>query len=105
MLTEVYAFYADPPCWKDQKLERFVLRCFHQLALARAFVVDAAKVQDAVDNNPIKFFPIRYLALLSIGSDGIQTNEKVAVQDVSLRIVKGYDVRIIVVVQILLVDL
>lgn len=19
MLTEVYAFYADPPCWKDRK--------------------------------------------------------------------------------------
>src|SRR3712207_5978641 len=56
--------------------ERFVLGGFHQLPFARSLVVDAAKVQDAVDDDAVQLVFVRCAELFGIGAYGVQRSEE-----------------------------
>ena len=48
--------------------ECFVFGLLHDFTLARAFIVDAAQVQDAMDDDPMKLGFIRSVELFGIGA-------------------------------------
>ena len=75
----------------------------HDFTFARPLVVDAAKVQDAVDDDPVEFGFVRSLELFGIGTYRVQTDEQVARNAVSLTVVERDDVGVIIVLQILAV--
>ncbi len=84
--------------------EGFVLLGFHHLACAWCFVVDATKVENAVDDDTIQLFVIRHALLFGIGAHGIERDEEVAREAVALTIVESDDVGVVVVLEILAID-
>ena len=84
--------------------EGLVFFCLHDFALARALVVDATKVQDAVDDDAVQLFVVRAAKLLGIAAHGVERDDDVAIDGVALIVVEGDDVGEIVVAQILAVD-
>ena len=57
--------------WNLQEFQRFIFCRFHDLALSRAFVVDATEVQDAVDDDAMELLVVGLMEELGIGADGI----------------------------------
>ena len=47
-------------------LKRFVLGCLHELTLTGTFVVQAAEVEDAMNDDTVQLFLIRFLEELGI---------------------------------------
>ena len=84
--------------------EGLVFFCLHDFALARALVVDATKVQDAVDDDAVQLFVVRTAKLQGIAAHGVEGDDDVAIDGVALIVVEGDDVGEIVVAQILAVD-
>ena len=82
-----------------------ILVGLHDLTLARALVVDAAKVQDAMDDGAMQLLVVRLAELLGVGAHGVEANEEVARDLIAARIVEGDDVGVVVVLQILPVHL
>ena len=80
-----------------------VLGSLHQFALAGTLVVDAAKVQDAVDDDAVQFFIIILFKQFGIGANGVQRDDQVAVQGVALVVIESDDVGVVVVTQVLTV--
>ena len=58
-------------------------------------------MQDTVDDDPVKFGFISSSELFCIGANGIQTDEQVAGNPVSLAVVECDDIGVIIVLQIL----
>ena len=52
-----------------------VFGCFHYLAFARTFVVDAAEVEYAVDDDSVKFFVVCRVLLFGVGAHGVERDE------------------------------
>ena len=52
-----------------------VFGCFHYLAFARTFVVDAAEVEYAVDDDSVEFFVVRRVLLFGVGAHGVERDE------------------------------
>mgnify|MGYP006893735536 CR=1 FL=1 len=50
-------------------------RQLHNLPFTGPFVVDAAQVQDTMNNHPVKLAVVGLLKLFRIGADSIQTDE------------------------------
>src|SRR3712207_9497624 len=71
--------------------ERFVLGGFHQLPFARSLVVDATKVQDAVDDDAVQLVFVRCAELFGIGAYGVQADEQIARKTAALAIVECND--------------
>ena len=71
-----------------------VLRCFHFFALARPFVIKAAEVKNAVNNDTVQFLVIVLAVFLGVGAHGVQRDDKVAADGVTLAVVEGDDVRV-----------
>ena len=72
---------------------------FHDFALARAFVVDAAEVEDAVDDYAAEFAFVGLTNLIGVGGNGFERNEHVAVDLAAAGVVEGDDVGEVVVLQ------
>ena len=84
--------------------QRLIFRLLHNLPFSRPFVIDAAKVEDAVDDDPVQFaFVVVIGELFRIGAYGIKADEEVTVETVSFAIVEGNDICIIIMLQILAV--
>lgn len=84
--------------------ERLVLSCLHDLSLTGSLVVDAAKVEDAVDDDTVELFVVGTAELVGISKDGVERDEDVAADGLALTVVEGDDVSIVVMPQILVVD-
>lgn len=91
-------------CEASFYIQSFVLCFLHDFPFAGAFVVDAAQMENTMNNNTMQF-PIIIVVgkLLGIGTYGIQANEKVTVQTVAFAVVESDDIRIIIMLQILAV--
>ena len=85
--------------------ECLVLGGFHDFALARTLVVDAAQVQDAMDDDAVQLGVIRGIELFGIGAHRVEADKQVARNAVSFGIVEGDDVGVIIVLQVLAVHL
>ncbi len=77
---------------------------FHDFAFARAFVVDATEVENAVDDDAVELFFVTGANIFGIGAHGVERDEEVAADAVALGVVEGDDVRVVVVLQELAVD-
>lgn len=78
---------------------------FHDLALAGPFVVDAAEVEDSVDDGAVKLLDRIGVERLGIGAHRVEADEDIARDLVAARIVEGDHVRVIVMLEILPVHL
>ena len=85
--------------------ESLVLVILHDLALARALVVDATQVQDAVNDDTMQLVVVGLAELLGIGAHSIERDDNIAVNDIALIIVEGDAIGVLVMAQILVVDL
>ena len=74
--------------------EGLVLVLLHDFSLSRTFVIDAAEVQDAVDDDAVKLIIVGLAKLLGIGANGIERNHDVAVNHIILIIIEGDDIGI-----------
>ena len=90
---------------RGQEFECLVLGSFHDFAFTGPFVVDAAEVQYAVDDDSVEFGRVGDAAFLGIGAYGVEADEDVAADAVVLIIVESDDVGVVVVLEVLLVDL
>ena len=52
-----------------------VFGCFHYLAFARTFVVDAAEVEYAVDDDSVEFFVVCRVLQFGVGAHGVERDE------------------------------
>ena len=59
------------PSLFSQQCQCLVFGGFHYFALAWAFVVDAAEVEDAVDDDAVEFFVVGLVKLLGVGAHGV----------------------------------
>lgn len=82
-----------------------VLVFLHNLALAGTFVVDAAKVEDAMDDDAMKLVVVGLVKLLRIAAHRVERDDDVAIDDIALVVVEGDDVGVVVVTEILTVYL
>ena len=80
-----------------------ILMTFHDFALTRALVVDAAQVQHAMHNHAHELVAIVGSILRGIAAHGVERNHHVAAYAVAIAVVEGDDVGIVVVTQVLLV--
>ena len=86
--------------------QRLILRLLHNLPFSRPFVIDAAKVEDAVDDDPVQFtFVVVIGELFRIGAYGIEADEEVTAKAVAFTVVESDDICVIIVLQILAVHL
>ena len=76
----------------------------HNLALAGAFVVDAAEMQHAVNYHPHQFVVIRSAYSLGIRGHSVKRDKHISPYKPAGRIVKRYDIRVVVMLEILPVD-
>ena len=84
--------------------QRLILRLLHNLPFSRPFVIDAAKVEDAVDDDPVQFtFVVVIGELFRIGAYGIEADEEVTAKAVAFTVVESDDICVIIVLQILAV--
>ena len=81
----------------------FVL--LHNSSFSGAFVVDAAEVEDAVDNGAVELFVIRSGELLGVGPNGVEAYEEVARYLVFGGLVEGDYIGVVVVPEVLAVYL
>ena len=88
-----------------QQLQGTVLGSFHDFSFTRTFVVNAAEVENAVDDDAMQFGIVVSAKKLGVGANGVEADEQVATQFVALAIVEGDDVGIVVVLQVLAVHL
>lgn len=77
----------------------------HNLAFAGAFVVDAAKMKQSVDNHAMQLRHIFSPDSLSIAGHSVERNEHIAADAPAMRIIERYDIGKIVMIQKLPVDL
>lgn len=82
-----------------------VFGCFHNFALTRPFIVNAAQVKDTMDDCSVKFLIIRSLELFGVGFYSVQTDEKIAGKTITLTIIESNDIRVVIVLQILAIYL
>lgn len=87
-----------------QQAQGLVLGSLHDFALARPLVVDSTQVQNAMHHHTVELLLIGLAQLLGIGTYGVDTDKEVAAYFVTSRIVKGDNVRIVVMLQVLPVD-
>ena len=80
-----------------QQLQGTVLGSFHDFSFTRTFVVNAAEVENAVDDDAMQFGIVVSAKKLRVGANGVEADEQVATQFVALAIVEGDDVGIVVV--------
>ena len=80
--------------------ESLVLGCLHNFTFSFTLVVDAAKVQDAVDYHAVEFLRIIDAQLLAVAAYGVETDEQVAADCVALRVVECYYICVVVVLKI-----
>lgn len=101
------------PLTKREEGQGAVFGGFHDFAFAGAFVVDAAEVEDAVDDDAVKLLVVggaetggivRGDELLAVRQHGVEADDHVATEDVGMDVVEGDDVRIVVVAKELVVD-
>ena len=90
---------------RGEKCECLILFRLHNLALSGTLVVDAAEVENAVDNDAVEFLFVGSTYVLGIRTHGVEGNEEVATDFIALRVVKGNDVGVIIVLEELAVDL
>ena len=84
--------------------QRLILRLLHNLPFSRPFVIDAAKVQDAVDDDAVQLpFVVIAGKLFGVGAYRIQADEEVAAQAVAFAVVESDDVRVVIVLKVLAV--
>ena len=88
-----------------QNGQRAVLVRFHDFALARSFVVDAAQMEDAMDDGAVQLFVVRGMELLRVRADSVEANEQIAPDAVACRIVECNDIGIIIVLEVLAIHL
>ena len=82
----------------------FVFGGFHDFPFSRSFVVNAAKVQDAVDDDAVQLpFVVIAGKLFGVGAYRIQADEEVAAQAVAFAVVESDDVRVVIVLKVLAV--
>ena len=74
--------FADVPVNLSQ-CEGTVLGSLHQLTLTGAFVVDAAEVEYAVDDDAVQLLVVRLAECLGIGANGVERDDEVAIQRVA----------------------
>lgn len=87
---------------------------FHDFAFAGAFVVDAAEVEDAVNDDAVELLVVggaeaggivRGDELLAVRQHGVEADEHIAAHHIGAAVVEGDDVRKIVMAKELHVDL
>ena len=78
-----------------------VFVCLHDFSFSRTFVVNATKMQDSMNNGAMQLFVIRSVESIRICFHCIQTNEQVSGYFIAFRIIKGNDICIIIVLEIL----
>ena len=88
---------------KPNQSQCLVLLRFHYFSFARSLVVDATKVEDAVDDDAVQFPFIRLVELFGIGSHSVQADKEVARNAVPFGLVEGDDIRVIIMLQVLTV--
>lgn len=86
-------------------LEGTILVRLHYFTLAGAFIVDAAKVEDTVNDDTMELALIGSTHQFGIGGYGVERQEYVAADTASACIVEGDDVGVIIVTKKLAVDL
>jgi hypothetical protein len=64
-------------------------------------IIITDEMQKTVDNNPVKFVLKRGPVINGIFADGIDTDEKIAGKTVAAAIVESDDIRVIIVLEIL----
>ena len=90
---------------RGEKCECLVLFRLHNLALSGSLVVDAAEVENAVDDDAVELLFVGSTHVLGIRAHGVEGNEEVAADFIALSVVKGNDVRVIIVLEELAIDL
>ena len=63
----------------ELSIQGFIFGRFHDFTLAWTFVVDTAKVQDAVNDNAVQFLVVRPSEFVSIGKDGVERDINVSI--------------------------
>lgn len=81
--------------------ERSIFCGFHDFTFARSFIVDAHEVEHAMNEHTVEFVVIVFTQHLGIGAHGIEGDVEVACQHCSCTIIKGDDVGVVVVLEIL----
>ena len=72
----------------SQHCQCLVLGSLHYLTLAGTFVVDSAKMENAMDNHPVKLLVVCLTKLLGIGAHSVKTYHEVAADGVVLIVVE-----------------
>lgn len=90
---------------RGEKCERLILFRLHNLALSGSLVVNAAEVENAVDDDAVELLFVGSAYVLGVRTYRVEGDEEVATDFISLRVVKGYDVGVIIVLKELTIDL
>lgn len=83
--------------------QSLVLGSLHLFTFTGSLVIYTAQVQDAMNDDAVKLALILLAELFGIGTHGIEADKEVTTDDIALGIVKGDDVGVIVVLQVLAV--
>ena len=76
--------------------QRSVLCSLHYLPFSRSLVVDAAKVQYAVNYHAIELFFVGFVKQLGIALHGVKAYHQVAVYLLALVVVECDDIRVVI---------
>ena len=91
------------PAFFRQNSQSFIFVFFHDFPFSGAFIVDAAQVEDAMDDGAVEFFVVGCFKLFRICFYRIQADEKIARYLVATGIIECDDVGVIIVLQVLAV--
>ena len=86
-----------------QHVECLVFGRFHDFALTWSLVVDATQVENAMNNHAVQLLIVWSAELIGICKYGIDRDDDVAADSLAFAIIKGDDVCVVVVTQILIV--
>ena len=91
------------PAFLRQYRQSFVFVGFHDFAFSGSFIVDAAEVEDAVDDGTVEFFVVGGVEGLRIALHRVEADKQVSGYLIATGVVECDDIRIIIVLEVLAV--
>ncbi len=91
------------PAFLRQYRQGFVFVGLHELAFPRSFIVDAAEVEDTVDDGTVEFLVVGSVEGFGISLHRVETDKQVAGDLIAARIIERDDIRIIIMLEVLAV--
>ena len=91
------------PAFLRQYRQGFVFVGLHELAFPRSFIVDAAEVEDTVDDGTVEFLVVGSVEGFGISLHRIEADKQVAGDLIAARVIERDDIRIIIMLEVLAV--